>query len=240
MAVTGAGTGMGLSAAKILSGVGAAVALLDVNADSLKSAEAEIGASGDLLAVTVDVGDADSVNAAVADVERRLGRIDALLHFAGILDSNPLEAITVEIWERVMRVNLTGSFLIAQAVAKGMKERRSGAIVLTASDSARQGSTVSGPAYSTSKGGVIALTRNLAAYLGPSGIRVNAVCPGLTLSTMSKSWSPELIETASRRTPLGRLAQPAEIAQVAIFLASDAASWVNGEVVEVNGGSYFD
>jgi NAD(P)-dependent dehydrogenase (short-subunit alcohol dehydrogenase family) len=168
------------------------------------------------------------------------GRLDAILHFAAVLDSHQLDELTPDIWDKVMAVNLRGTFLVVQAAVHFMREQRAGRIVLTASDSARMGSLVSGPAYAASKGGVIALTHTLALGLGKFNITVNAVCPGLTMTGMSKGWGAELINNVAQRTPLGRLAQPDEIARVAIFLASDAANFMTGEVVEVNGGIHFD
>ena len=121
-----------------------------------------------------------------------------------------------------------------------MIDRGSGSIVLTASDSARVGGVASGPAYAASKGGVIALTRSLARALGPKGVRVNAINPGVVESTMTRSWPRELLSETAKRTPLGRIGQPGDIADVACFLASDAARFMTGEIVEVNGGFYFD
>jgi NAD(P)-dependent dehydrogenase (short-subunit alcohol dehydrogenase family) len=167
-------------------------------------------------------------------------RIDGVLHFAAVLDRHNIDELTPDIWDAVMSVNLRGSYLVVQSVLDIMRKQGGGRIVLTASDSARMGSLVSGPAYAASKGGVIALTHTLALYLGPSKINVNAICPGLAMTGMSKGWAQELIDNISKRTPLGRLAQPDDIAKVAVFLISDAAAFMTGEVVEVNGGIHFD
>lgn len=234
--VTGAAGGIGEVAARRLAAVGATVVGCDVNRDGLEA----LAASAEVSTLPIDVGDPASIEQATTMLRERHGRLDALLHFAAILDSRRLEDVTVEIWDRVLAVNLRGSFLLVQALAPLMLERDRGTIVLTASDSARHGSLVSGPAYAASKGGVIALTRSLAAYLGPKGIRVNAVCPGLALTGMSGDWSQQLIDEVSARTPLGRLANADDIADVALFLASEASRWVTGEVVEANGGYYFD
>ena len=121
-----------------------------------------------------------------------------------------------------------------------MRAQGGGRIVLTASDSARMGSLVSGPAYAASKGGVIALTHTLALYLGKSKITINAVCPGLVMTGMSTGWAPDFVDQIIKRTPLGRMAQSDDVAKVAVFLASDAAGFMTGEVVEVNGGIHFD
>lgn len=238
--VTGAASGMGAAATGILAAAGARVAACDRDADGLARLCADIGSGDGVLPVEADIAEEKDVRRAVSACAERFGRIDSLLHFAGMLDSHQLDELTSEIWDRVLAVNLRGSFLVAQAVVPWMRARGGGRIVLTASDSARMGSLVSGPAYAASKGGVIALTHTLALTLGPAGITVNAVCPGLAMTGMSKGWPDELIKNVSRRTPLGRLAEPDEVARVAIFLASEAANFVTGEVVEVNGGIHFD
>jgi 3-oxoacyl-[acyl-carrier protein] reductase len=139
-----------------------------------------------------------------------------------------------------LSVNLKGTFFVAKAVATHMVAQKSGSIVLTASDSARVGGVAGGPAYVASKGGVIALTRSLAKALGPHGIRVNAINPGVVDTPMTSSWPVAVKQGAIDRTPLGRLARPADIADVACFLAGDQARFITGEIVEVNGGAYFD
>ncbi|MGY8632073.1 SDR family NAD(P)-dependent oxidoreductase [Bradyrhizobium sp. 14AA] len=235
--VTGAARGMGRAAVDMLAAADANVVAFDRNASALDELKLQLSSAKTLVG---DVASALDVKSAIERCQSAFGRIDAVLHFAGVLDSKQLDDATSESFDAVQNVNLRGSFLVAQAAARVMREQRSGSIVFTASDSARMGSLVSGPAYAASKGGVIALARTLAVGLGPSGIRVNAVCPGLTLSDFSIGWSPEFIEAVSTRTPLRRLARPDEIAKVAIFLASGAASFITGEVVEVNGGIHFD
>jgi len=121
-----------------------------------------------------------------------------------------------------------------------MRAQGGGRIVLTASDAARMGSMMSGPAYAASKGGVIALTHTLALYLGRDNITVNGISPGPAMTGMLKGWAPELLANVTKRTPLGRLAQPDDVARVAVFLVSEAAGFMTGEVVEVNGGIHFD
>ncbi|WP_137388963.1 SDR family NAD(P)-dependent oxidoreductase [Rhodoligotrophos defluvii] len=234
--VTGAASGMGASATEILLAAGANVAACDRDKERL----AAMSNGSAMLPIPVDIAEQDQVMAAAAACRDRFGCIDAVLHFAAILDRHTIDELTPEIWDRVMNVNLRGTYLVVQAVLPHMREQGGGRIVLTASDSARMGSLVSGPAYAASKGGVIALTHTLALYLGPSNITVNAVCPGLTMTGMSEGWSQDFIAKIASRTPLGRLAQPDEVARVAIFLGSDAANFVTGEVVEVNGGIHFD
>lgn len=235
--VTGAASGIGASATAILLEAGANVGACDLDGDRLKST---FGASDALLTLTGDISSQDDMVSAISATREKFGRLDAVLHFAAMLDGHQIDDLTPEIWDRVMAVNLRGTYLVAQAALPHLRAQGGGSIVLTASDSARMGSLVSGPAYAASKGGVIALTHTLALGLGPSNIRVNAVCPGLTMTGMAKGWTDEFIGKIAGRTPLGRLAQPDEVARVAIFLGSEAANFVTGEVVEVNGGIHFD
>jgi 3-oxoacyl-[acyl-carrier protein] reductase len=237
--VTGAASGIGLAATKILLAARANVAAFDRDRDALESIESG-DCDGALLRLRGDISKKADIDASVDSCLQKFERIDGLLHFAAILDTHQLDELTPEIWDAVMNVNLRGTFLVVQSVAPIMRNQLAGRIVLTASDSARMGSLVSGPAYAASKGGVIALTKTFALGLGKFNITCNAVCPGLTMTGMSAGWSLDLVQSVSNRTPLGRLAQPEEIASVAVFLASDSASFMTGEVVEVNGGIHFD
>jgi 3-oxoacyl-[acyl-carrier protein] reductase len=139
-----------------------------------------------------------------------------------------------------MDINLWGTFVIGKVFAAHMVQAGSGRIVLTASNAARAGSTTSSPAYAASKGGVIALTRTMARQLGPHGVTVNAISPGFTMTDMAFAWSDELIADMSRRTPLGRLAQPEDVARAAVALSTDLMGFVTGHVLDVNGGFRFD
>jgi NAD(P)-dependent dehydrogenase (short-subunit alcohol dehydrogenase family) len=168
-----------------------------------------------------------------------LGRIDALLHFGGAWSGRPWNELEPEEWDRISAVNLRGTFFLAQAVAKRMLPNGAGSIVLTGSDSVNMGGVAGGPAYVASKGGIVALTRALAKALGPRGIRVNAISPGVIDTPMTASWAAAIKQDVVSRTPLGRLGQPEDIARVAVMLAGEAAGFVTGEVVEVNGGFYF-
>jgi 3-oxoacyl-[acyl-carrier protein] reductase len=236
--VTGAASGIGAAAVDLLLEAGANVAACDRDQDGLDRLKAK--GNGRLLAVKADIAAKSDIERGLKACLEKFGRIDSLLHIAGILDRHQLDDITVELWDRVMNVNLRGSFLVVQAVAPIMRGQKGGRIVLTASDSARMGSLVSGPAYAASKGGVIALTHSFALNLGKYNITCNAVCPGLVMTGMSTGWEKEILDNVSKRTPMGRIATADEVARVAIFLGSDAANFMNGEVVEVNGGIHFD
>jgi NAD(P)-dependent dehydrogenase (short-subunit alcohol dehydrogenase family) len=235
--VTGAANGIGAAATKILLESGAKVAACDRDAARLEEMYKGTAA---VLTTPADISQQKEIQGAIDACQKKFGRVDSLLHFAAILDRHNLDELTPEIWDSVMSVNLRGSYLVVQAVVKHMRAQGGGHIVLTASDSARMGSLVSGPAYAASKGGVIALTHTLALYLGPSKIKVNAVCPGLAITGMSAGWDQNFIDGIAKRTPLGRLAQPEDVAKVAVFLGSSGAGFMTGEVVEVNGGIHFD
>lgn len=238
--VTGAANGIGASATAILAEAGAKVGACDRDKDRLESMKFGTGNSGSVTPFHADISNEKQIKGAVHACHSKHGRLDGVLHFAAILDRHNLDELNTDIWDSVMAVNLRGSFLVAQAAVGHMRAQGGGRIVLTASDSARMGSLVSGPAYAASKGGVIALTHTLALYLGPSNINVNAVCPGLAMTGMSEGWDKNFLEGIAKRTPLGRIALPEDVAKVAVFLGSDAAGFMTGEVVEVNGGIHFD
>ncbi len=236
--VTGAASGIGRECARMLLDAGHRVVGLDLEAGAIRAALPE---SADRLhAVSVDIRDAAQCGSAVAAAAARWGQIDALLHFAAIWTGKAWDETEPGEWERVLRVNVTGTFFLARAAAEHMIPQGRGAIVLTASDSAKVGGVAGGPAYVASKGAVIGLTRSLAKSLGPKGIRVNAVNPGVVQTPMTKEWPDSVKAKTVELTPLGRLAEANDVASVACFLASDAAGFVTGEVVEVNGGFYFD
>ena len=169
----------------------------------------------------------------------QLGGIDAFLHFAAIWVGTPWDQSEPAEWDRVVAVNIKGTFFLTQAIALHMVERGRGAIVLTTSDSVNVGSVAGGPAYVASKGSVVGLTHLFAKALGPKGVRVNAVSPGVIDTPMTTSWPKAVKEGAVAQTPLGRLALPDDVALVACFLASEEARFVTGEIIEVNGGFYF-
>jgi 3-oxoacyl-[acyl-carrier protein] reductase len=234
--VTGAASGIGRECARLLLARQARIAVLDIREQDVAAAFA----GEDAVPIRLDLADPGSCQAAVSQAIDHLGSVDALLHFAAAWTGTGWRDSDAAEWARILAINLTGTFLIAQAVATHMVAAGSGAIVLTASDSAKIGGIAGGPAYCASKGGVIGLTRSLARALGPHGVRVNAINPGAVDTPMTATWSAEIKRATVERTPLGRIARPDDIADVACFLASDAARFITGEVVEVNGGFYFD
>ena len=236
--VTGAASGIGLACARRLVERGWRVAAIDVQDAVLAKNFADV--TDRVSTIAADLGQSDACRSSVATAVQHLGHVDALLHFAAAWTGSSWDMSDAAEWDRILSVNLRGTFLVTQAVAHHMVARGKGAMVLTGSDSAKVGGVAGGPAYASSKGGVIALTHSLAKALGPKGIRVNAVNPGVIDTAMTQGWPASLKDDYTARMPLGRLGQPEDVADVACFLASDEARFVTGEVVEVNGGAYFD
>jgi len=244
--VTGAGTGIGAATARTFAGQGYGVALLGRRAGPLRRVAGEIDAAGgSALAVPTDVADTEAVAAAVAATVEAFGCLDVLVCNHGVGDSAPVASESPEQWDNTMRINLTGPFLIARAALPHLIERR-GCVVTVSSTNGEQ----AGPgwaSYCTSKAGLIMLTRCLANDYGPYGVRANCVLPGWVRTPMGDAdmegvmdaWGVDLegaYELVSRGNPLGRPAQPEEIASVIAFLASPAAAYVNGVSLPVDGG----
>jgi 3-oxoacyl-[acyl-carrier protein] reductase len=216
--VTGAARGIGAAIADALEKEGCAVHRLDLSDTPL----------------SVDITDRPALAAAV----KRIGAIDILVNNAGLLARGPFDETSGEQWDRLVAVNLTGVFNCVQAVVPAMRGRRGASIINIASVSAEKGGGAMGNVwYGTTKAGVVAITKGLGRELGPQGIRVNAIAPGVIETDMVREHlSPELREKVLARFPLGRFARVEEVAQVALFLASDAASFVTGETIAVDGG----
>ncbi len=238
--VTGAASGIGLACARMLKESGANVVAFDIQGERMAD---ELSADDDLVLHAGDVSDPAACTDVVAVALERFAALDALIHWSAAHSSARWDELGAEECNRVLAVNVTGSFLIAQAAARPMVAKGRGAIVLTTSASVLHGVTggdgQGGPAYVASKGAVIALTRSLARALGPDGVRVNAVSPGLTETPMIAAYSDEQRAAMKQRFPLGRFATPDEIAHAGLYLISEKASFMTGEVMHVNGGSNF-
>jgi len=236
--VTGAGDGIGRAIALALAREGADVAVNDVESERAERVSAEISAIGRRsLAVTADVGQGSAVDEMFDRVISSFGTLDILVNNAGIGQRLVAEDITEADWRRVVDVNLTGVFLCSRAAIRVMKPRRRGQIVNVASIAGKRISIHGGVHYTASKAGVIGLTRHLAFELGPFGIRVNAICPGETLtSLMERIGDPAVLEQSRRRTPLGRLATPEDQANAVLLLLSERAEFITGVALDVDGG----
>lgn len=234
--ITGAARGIGLAAAKRFLAEGWRVALLDVLGDEVRASVKALNRDGDALALEADVSDAASVSEAVRQAHQRFGRIDALVNNAGIAIFKPMLDVTLEEWQRVLSVNLTGPFLMTQAVAPIMREQGGGAIVNITSISGLRASTLR-VAYGTSKAALAHLTRQQAAELAQYGIRVNAVAPGPVETAMAKAvHTPEIRVDYHDHIPLDRYGLESELANAIFFLCSEQASYVTGQELAVDGG----
>ena len=235
--VTGAGQGIGEAVAKVLAEQGVHVAIADINLDKAESVVSAIRTfNGDAQAFKLDVRNYLAVKATVDQLYAQNKRIDILVNNAGILYSTPIEELTPEEWQTVMGVNLNGVFYCSLAVFPIMKQQKNGRIVNVASSAGRSTSDLGGAHYTASKAGVLGITRHFAKEGGPE-IRVNAVCPGLIKTPMSARYStPNQLENIRKHLPLKRLGEPKDVAELIAFLASDNASYITGECIEIDGG----
>jgi len=235
--VTGAASGIGRACSSALVAEGAQVVLADLDGDGAERAKSELGATA---SSPLDVTDPDDVDALVAHADQTLGSLDVLVTCAGVFHATPFDEITPEEWDRVQAVNLRGTFLVCQAAVKAMLPRRKGRIVTVASLAGQVGGLAAGASYAASKAGVVALTKSIARFAGPFGITANCVNPGVIETPMIAAWPAEVRERTVEATPLGRTGTPEEVAAVVVWLASDAAAFVHGAHVDVNGGLHMD
>jgi NAD(P)-dependent dehydrogenase (short-subunit alcohol dehydrogenase family) len=236
--VTGAAQGIGRAVALRLAVPGVHVAVWDTKAEGVEDTAKLCREQGAVAGASiVDVGDTNQIEAAVAAFEREWGRPDGLVNNAGIFPRSRALDMDLAEWERVLRVNLTGTFVCARAVAARMKEDSRGAIVNMASGRALAGAA-NGAHYSASKGGIIALTKSLAHDWAGYGIRVNCVIPGITDTAQPRvEMGDNELYAMGARIPLGRIGQPQDIAAAVAFLLSDDAAYMTGQSIAVNGGA---
>lgn len=237
--VTGAAGTMGAAVARALLAEGVKVVLVDVNRDRLAELSQDLGEA--TAAVVLDVTDAEAIERELGDLPDSMGTIDILVNNAGILSNNKSQTTSLEEWRRVLDINLNGMFYLSRAIIPGMIEKGWGRIINVASLAAQTGGITAGTAYSTSKGGVISLTRSLAAETAGSGITANAIAPAYVKTPMI---TEQLTEGQRRRIlekiPVGRFCEAEEFAHVVLFLASGLSGFITGEVININGGLYFN
>jgi NAD(P)-dependent dehydrogenase (short-subunit alcohol dehydrogenase family) len=237
--VTGAGQGLGQAIAAACVAAGARVGVNDLDPATAAGTAATLGESG--LALPGDVGDEAVPASLVRAAIERWGRLDGLVCNAGILDYHPFLDLEPATWERVMRVNLTSLYLCCRAAIPPMLAQGDGRIVTISSVAGKRGGGLVGTAaYASAKAGVLGLTRALAREFGGRGIRVNAIAPGPAETAMTAWLDEERRRRVLAGIPMGRLGQPAEVAAAAVFLLSDAASYINGETLTVDGGLMTD
>ncbi len=231
--VTGAASGIGAAIADAFAAKGAHVVLLDVN---FAAAAEKANTLPNAIAIACDVTKPDSIDAAVAGAVKAKGRIDILVNSAGIVDLAPCAELTLASWQRTLDINLTGSFLMAQAVGRHMIAQKSGKIINMASQA---GSVAINQhvAYCASKFAIIGMSKTMALEWGPFGITVNTISPTVVLTELGrKAWAGPVGEAFKKEIPTGRFAEPEEIAAAAVFLASQATNMINGADLLIDGG----
>jgi 3-oxoacyl-[acyl-carrier protein] reductase len=238
--ITGGSSGIGAATARVFAELGATAAIgyLQNEAGAQQVCEAITSRGGRALAIRADMLQADQIQNLVDQATAELGAIDILVNNAGsLIERRSILEMTEERWDEVMDLNLKSAMLCSQAVAPSMIERRSGAIINVVSIAGHTGGGPGAGAYAAAKAGMIALTKALAKELAPHGIRVNAISPGVIDTPFHEVFStPEMMRNFAASTPLGRVGSPTECATVISFLASQAAGFIVGETIEVNGG----
>jgi len=240
--VTGGGSGIGRRVAMALSEYGAKLIVADINQDAAAHVVSEIEAKrGEANAIRVDVTQPKEVQEMVDLALKSHGRIDILFNNAGISIRGPAESFSLQDWNRVIAVNLTGMFLCAQTVGRVMIKQKKGKIINTASVSARLGHP-GNLAYAAAKHGVVGMTRVMAVEWGKYGVSVNCIGPGVikTPMTMKVFSDPEKYQELVSRVPLGRLGEPDDLVGAVIFLASEASNYVTGQTIYIEGGRMSD
>ncbi len=247
--ITGAATGIGRAAALLFASEGACIVIGDVNeSDASDTVEAVEAGGSSAIFRYCDVSRGEDIVGLVAMAEREYGRLDAVFGNAGLLRTSPLEELSVEEFERHLRINLTANFLLAKHAAPAMRRQGGGSIVFMASAGGLRG-TRGSVAYNASKGGLVNMTRSLADELAEANIRVNCVCPGYVKTSMQerelvweaglRGMSPEEVaEGYVRLTPLGRMETAEDVARVVRWLCSPEAAFVTGAAIDVTGGSH--
>lgn len=236
--ITGGGGGIGRATAISFARAGAGVAILDRDEGGLAKTRGELRAMGtEAVVAPCDTSDAASVTAVAETVEKSLGRCSILVNTAAILRAGGLDTLSLAEWNTTIAVNLTGYFLCAQAFGVQMRKLGRGSLVHVASVAGSNAQGFSG-AYSVSKAGVVMLSRQLASEWGPHGIRSNVVSPGLVVTPMSQAFydTPGVTERRTAVVPMRRIGAPQDMADAILFLASDRASYVNGDEIVVDGG----
>lgn len=235
--VTGSGKGLGKAIAERFFQEGARVALWDIDLELVKQTRDGLDPSGErAITAHVDITNEREVARAVSETLERFGRIDVLVNNAGISRHRKIEELTVEMFESVMKVNVTGTFICCRAVTPIMKQQKGGKIVNISSLGGRTGRPGVAVNYAASKAAVIGLTQTLARELGPSGIYVNAIAPGPILTEQTKQYVPEPFASWNVGRAILKDGLPEDVAGAAVYLASSRSDWVTGVTLDVNGG----
>ena len=232
--VTGAAQGIGKAIAGKLAGAGAKVFILDYNLETAEKTAEEFRQKGwQCVAKKCDISDVTATQNLARQTIAEVGKIDILVNNAGITQNKGVLELTEADWDRVLSVNLRGPFFLTQVIFENMMQHKDGVIINIASLSAERGGKFASINYSCSKGGVIAMTKSLALVGGEYGIRVNAIAPGLIKTAMA-----DQLNFNTDAIPLGRLGEAEEVGDAALFLASNASSYISGSIIDLNGGEF--
>jgi 3-oxoacyl-[acyl-carrier protein] reductase len=234
--VTGAASGIGAACARALAAEGANVVCADIDRDGALFTAHETGGLG----VETDVTDPASCEELVSVATSTYRTLDVLVTSAGVFHATPIDRITPDEWDRIQSVNLKGTFLVCQAALRVMVPQGSGRIVTIASLGGQTGGLAAGAGYVASKAGVVALTKSIARFAGRHGIAANTVNPGVIDTPITRSWPDDARTRVIAGTPLGRMGTPEEVAGIVVMLSSEAARFVHGAHVDVNGGLLMD
>ncbi len=233
--ITGAGRGIGRAIAETMASQGARVAVTDTDIEAARHVAQALPTRG--VAFAMDVTSIGQVRNTVDQTVDEFGQLDILVNNAGYVTFSTFEDCSEALWDRIVDINMKGPFLCAQAVLGHMKSRRSGCIINMSSLAAKTGGVAAGPPYAASKAGVSAMTIGLARAVAAHGIRVNAIAPGVIDTQMTASPAHDPVKA---QIPLGSVGQPEDVAHCALFLASEEARHITGEIIDVNGGLFMD
>ena len=237
--VTGAAQGIGFHTAKMMCKNGMQVALVDLKMDALQKATQELSTLADCAGAApfaCDVSDEKAIEKTVNEIAAHFGKIDVLVNSAGILSSTKIPDIQREEWDRILGVNLSGSFFMVQKALPYLKQSKHARIINISSVAGRMGGVENSMSYAASKGGICAITRGMARHLGPFGITVNAVCPGPTRTPIMDAYTEEAMRNLASKNFLGRIGECDDVAAGICYLASEEAGYVTGAMLDINGG----
>lgn len=239
--VTGAAQGIGEATAIAFAREGARLSLVDLDLNKILAVKEKIeGMGGESLALQVDISKPVMVNEMIEKTLDHFGRLDVLVNNAGILARGEIEDISDDVLNRVLDINFKGVFYCCRAAIPVMKKQKYGKIVNVSSITAKRGDNTTAPCYGASKGAILTLTRSLARQVGPFGINVNAVAPHAIDTPMMKYWDEEKRKAVIESLPVRRMGKPEDVAYAILFLASDEASFITGETINLNGGYLMD
>ncbi|WP_317855883.1 3-oxoacyl-ACP reductase family protein [Chakrabartyella piscis] len=238
--VTGGAQGIGAAIAETFAKQGAKVAILDLNVEKAKETAAAIKEKYgvDTYGIAMNVANVESIETAMNAANEAMGGIDILVNNAGILNSTPIADMKEDEWDRVIDINLKGTFFCIQKAESYLKASKYGRIINMASMAGRMGAHASGMAYVGSKAGIIGLTKGVARRFAADQVTCNCICPGIIATDMIKQWSPEEMQAQEDRIPIKRLGTAFDVAYGCIYLASDEGGYMTGQGLDINGGIY--